>query len=116
MNKILMCGALAAAICASCASVPVPNDQKAASEASFRGAQEAGADNGPQAKLALQLSADELSQAKAAMAAGDNGRARDLFVRARLDAELAVGLAREGQAEGAAQNEAAQLAALQATP
>jgi len=72
MKKLIASASCAFALCAACASVPVPNDQKTASQSAFRGAQEAGAENNPQARLALQLSADENSQADQLVQQGKN--------------------------------------------
>jgi hypothetical protein len=117
MTRVMVAASFAAALlCASCASVPVPNDQMAASEASVRGAQEAGAEDQPQAKLALQLAQDESAQAQQLLGQHENERARDIFIRARLDAELALQLTREAQAEDAARREADQLATMQSNP
>jgi len=112
MNKLMLLSAVMISLCASCASFPIPNDQKAASEAAYRGAQEAGADAAPQARLAMQLSLDENAQANQAIQNGDNRRAAALFNRARADAELAVGLSRQAQMDLAAQQEAQTVASL----
>ncbi len=114
MNKLMLSSAVLMSLCASCASVPIPNDQKAASEAAYRGAQEAGADAAPQARLAMQLSLDENAQGNQLVQQGDNVRAAALFNRARADAELAIGLSRQAQMELAAQQEAQVVAALRA--
>jgi len=112
MNKLIAIAGTSIALCAACASVPVPNDQKMASEAAYRGAQEAGADAAPQAKLALQLSQDEIAQGNKLIEQGKNAEAAALFNRARADSELAIGLTRQSQTEQQAQKEADRVAAL----
>lgn len=103
--------------CVACATMSaVPNDRLAASQASLRGAQEAGAESDPQARLHLKMAADELALAQKAIAEQRNGEAALLLERSRADAELAVGLARKAQAEADAQQATAQTKAFQSTP
>ncbi len=119
MNKLIAIAGTTFALCAACAGAPVPNDQKAASEAAYRGAQEAGADVAPQAKLAMQLSQDEINQGNQLIQQGKNNEAAAMFNRARADAELAIGLSRQSQAEIEAQHASERVARLQsnlATP
>ena len=83
-------------LCAfGCAQTPAPNDQIASSLAAVRGAEEAGAQNHPEAALHLKLAQEEIEQAKALMARDDNEMAQDRALRAGNDAELAVVIARE---------------------
>jgi hypothetical protein len=104
----------ATALGTACATTgPAPRDRLAASEASYRGAQEAGAAGSPQANLHLKLAADEIAQARALMAQEKNEEAGRTLERARADAELAVGLAREAQARNDAQAAVDQVKALQ---
>lgn len=103
-----------AALGSACAAAgPVPTERLAAAESSYRGAQEAGADGAPQAKLALKLSQDEIGQAKQLMAANHNDAAARMLDQARADAELAVGLAREAKAQWEAQQAVEQIKQLQ---
>jgi len=107
----------AAAVGTACATAaPVPHDRLSASEASYRGAQEAGADAAPQAKLHLKLAEEEIGRAKALIAQQKNEEAARLLDRAKADAELAVGLAREAQARADAQMAAEQVKTLQTSP
>jgi hypothetical protein len=115
MKKLIALAGTTLALCAACASFPVPNDQKTASESALRGAQEAGADQAPQAKLAMQLSQDEISQGNQLIQQGRNREAAAMFNRARADAELAIGLTREAQIEAESQKEAQKVAQLRAT-
>ena len=115
--KRLIGSLFAAAIGSACASAaPVPHDRLAASEASYRGAEEAGADSAPQAKLALKLAQDEIGQAKLLIAANKNEEAARTLDQARADAELAVGLAHEARAELEAQKALEQIKVLQSNP
>ena len=83
------------------ASFPTPTDQYAAAEKEVGRAQESGA-NVPDAKLHTQLAQEDLAKAKALMG-GDNERAASLIARATAEAELAVNLARQAQAQSQAQ-------------
>ena len=104
----------AAALGSACAGAgPVPTDRMAAAEASYRGAQEAGADGAPQARLALKLAQDEIAQAKQLIAQQKNGDAARVLEQAKADAELAVGLAREAKAEQEAHQAVEQIRLLQ---
>jgi len=97
MNKsiipLALCASLAWAACGG--SIPPPTQRLADAEAAERSAGELGAANEPAAKLSLQLAQEQISQAKVAMADGDNEQADRLLVRATADAELAVAQAKE---------------------
>lgn len=87
----------------ACASYPPPTDAVAGALASMRGAEELGAAQVPQASLQLQLAAEEVNRAKRLMADKKHQRAHYMAVRAANDAELAIALTREAQAQKAAQ-------------
>jgi len=70
----------------------------AEAEAASRSAREVGADSQPAAKLKVTLADEQIAEAKARIAKGDNERATYLLVRARADAELALALAHEQNA------------------
>ena len=106
MNKLIAIAGSSLALLAACAGAPVPNDQKTASEASYRGAQEAGASAAPQAKLAMQLSQDEIQKGNKLIQDDKNEEAAAMFIRARADSELAIGLTRQAQAEAESQKQA----------
>jgi uncharacterized protein DUF4398 len=112
MSRVIVRIVLAAAACAACAVAPVPNDRLASTEASYRGAQEAGADSVPQAKLHLKFAEEGIAQARKLIAEQRNAEAVQALDMAKADAELAVGLARESQAEWEAQQAAEQIKAL----
>lgn len=89
---------MTAPLIASCAAtVPPPTQRMADAQSAHRSAEELGANEVPDAQLALKLASDQIAQAKAAITAGDNARADSLLVRAQADAELAIALAREEQ-------------------
>lgn len=70
----------------------------AEAEAASRSAREVGADSQPAAKLKVTLADEQIAEAKARIAQGDNERATYLLLRARADAELALALAHEQNA------------------
>jgi hypothetical protein len=89
-------------------SVPPPNDQYAAAEADLGRAQAGGAPNVPDARLHLQLAAEDLQQAKQAMGS-DNARATLLAQVADSEAQLAFAIARQADARHQADVEQAEL-------
>jgi hypothetical protein len=98
------------AICislAGCASHPQPTESLAASAGAVRGAQEAGAEQLPDAALHLRLAQEGNERAKQLMAEGDNERAAFMTERARMDAELALALAHQERAQKRAQQASA---------
>lgn len=93
-----------ALMAAGCASAFLPPTQRMAdAEAATRSAREVGADSNPAAKLEVKLAEEQIAQAKSLVAAGDNQRADFVLIRARADAELALALAREQNANVEAQ-------------
>jgi hypothetical protein len=97
---------------AGCASYPVPVQHMADAEGAARSASDVGAEQNPQATLHLKMATEEIAQAKQLMANGDNEKADSVLVRAKADGELALGEAREGQAQAAAQQALAQIGKL----
>ncbi len=79
-------------------SWPEPKQPMADAESAARSAREVGADAQPAAKLKVNLADEQIAEAKASIAKGDNERATYLLVRARADAELALALAHEQNA------------------
>jgi hypothetical protein len=94
---------------AACGGYAVPTDRMIASEAAARSAREVGAANAPQAALHLKLAQEEIAQAKSLMNDGNNKRADYVLIRAKADAELALALAKQADAEAAAKKAADQL-------
>jgi hypothetical protein len=88
-------------------------------EAAARSAQDTGAATNPQGQLHLKLAQEEIAQAKQLAQNGDNKRADFVLIRAKSDAELALGEVRAQQAEDDAQKARQQIVDLQtngATP
>jgi hypothetical protein len=67
-------------------------------QSAARSARELGADKVPAAQLSLKLAHEQISDAKVAMADGENERADSLLIRAKADAELSLAQARETSA------------------
>jgi hypothetical protein len=103
--------ALAAAGIAACgSSFPPPNDEYSAAQADVGRAETGGAPGVPDARLHLQLAQEDLQRSKGLIDGGDNKRAADLIAVARVEAQLALSLARQDQAEGQARSAQADLA------
>lgn len=96
-------------------SMPPPNDQMAEVQAAHRAANELGGQQNPKAQLHLKLAEEQIQQAKDAMAEDENEQASSLLTRAKADAELAVALTRQEEAERAAKTAADELNAQRAT-
>lgn len=92
-GTVLVLAAYAATGCG--ASAPVPATQVTETQAAIRAAEEVGAPNVPKAALHLKMAKDQLQTAQAQIADDDNVQARMTLDRARVDAELALALARE---------------------
>lgn len=104
------------AICislAGCASYPQPTENLASSVGAVRGAQEAGAEQLPDAALHLRLAQEENEKAKQFMNDGENERAAYMTERARADADLALALAHQERAQKRAQQASASVPAAQ---
>ena len=113
MSKMRVMTVLAGLACFGCASVPVPAEELSQSEGALRSAKELGATHIPQAALELKLSEDELQKARGFLKDDENEQARLILLRSRADAELALALTRQGQANSSAQNAQEQLRAVQ---
>lgn len=88
---------------AGCATVPPPTESLAASMGSVQTAEQMGAEQVPQAALSLKLAQDEVDRTRALMADKKNRRAGLMARRAVSDAELAIALVREHEAQMEAQ-------------
>lgn len=120
-NVILVTGLGVCFIVGCAPTIAAPTQQLADVEAASRSANELGAQSNPQAQLYLKLADEQLRDAKVALAQDDNMEADRLLTRAKLDAELAVALTRDGMAKQGAGNaakaaNAAQAAASGGTP
>lgn len=76
-------------------SFPPPTERLADAQAAERSARELGASRVPEAQLSLKLSQEQIALAQKAMEEKDNERADALLIRAKVDAEVAIALARE---------------------
>ena len=83
---------------ACAASFPAPTQRMADAESAERSAREVGADTQPTARLEVKLADEQIARAKGLIASGENRRADFTLMRARADAELALALAREQNA------------------
>jgi hypothetical protein len=109
--------ALLAACMAACgSSLPPPNDEYSAAQADVGRAQTGGAPGVPDARLHLQLAEEDLQKSKGLMDGGDNKRASDLIAVARVEAQLALSMARQEQSEGHAREAQAELAKAKGGP
>ena len=79
-------------------NIPAPTQPMADAQSAARSAREVGADRQPLAKLRVKLADEQIAEAKALIAEGENERAGYVLLRARADAELALALAREQNA------------------
>jgi len=96
-------------------SVPPPNDQWAAAQADVGRAQSGGAPENPDARLHLQLAQEDLQTAKA-LIDHDNRRASTLTELARVEAQLALSLAKSAAAESSVQRASQDLRQVQTQP
>ena len=87
--------AAASFACACGGGMPEPKQPLADTESASRSAREVGAESQPAARLHLKFADEQIADAKALIANGDNDRATYVLLRARADAELALSLARE---------------------
>lgn len=98
MKNCLSIGMVVLLASGCAASFPPPTQKLADAESAQRSARELGAEKKTAAQLSLKLADDEIEAAKAQMKAGDNKRAEYTLLRAKADAELALSLARETDA------------------
>jgi hypothetical protein len=97
-------------VLAACgSSFPPPNDEYSAAQVDVGRAESGGAPNVPDAKLHLQLAHEDLTKAKS-LIDQDNRHAADLIAVARVEAQLALSLAKQQIAEDQAKQAQAALA------
>jgi hypothetical protein len=82
-----------------CGGAAVPTEKLTDAEASIRAAKEVGGSSVPQAELHLKLAQEQVEFARKLSADGENERAAQVLLRAKADAELALALARDAQAQ-----------------
>src|SRR5512142_2235324 len=92
-GTILVLAAYAGVACG--ASAPVPATQVTDTQAAIRAAEEVGAPSVPKAALHLKMAKDQLQTAQTQISNDENDQARMTLDRARVDAELALALAKE---------------------
>lgn len=85
-----------------CGGSEVPTKALAETQASIRAAHEVGAHDTPKAALQLKIAQDGLGRAQKLNEDGEGEQARAVLEEARLDAELAVLLARQEQIQARA--------------
>jgi len=108
-KSVVSVSGLFALLVISCGSSAVPLDKLTDAKATTRAAQEAGAQNTPQAALHLKMANDELASAQKAMDDNDNDRARLLLNQAQADADLSLSLARGASEQQQAQEAQAKI-------
>jgi hypothetical protein len=100
LKTSLALGALAfGALAFGCGGATMPPEKLASTEASLRAAQEVGADKVPKAELHVRLAKEELDAARKKSQDGNAEDADRLLDRARADADLALALSRQAEAE-----------------
>ncbi len=108
----LVIACLALALISACGGAPAPNERVASATAAVRAAEVGGAQGVPAATLHLKRAKEQIERAKALMKNNDNEEADWVLQRAEVDAELALSLAREIQAQSEAQAAMDQVAEL----
>src|SRR5262249_36134565 len=97
ISAVAIAGGLAA-----CGSSEVPAKQLADAEAGIRAAREVGAEDTPKAALQLKVARDGVDRAQKLSKDGEQERASAALEEAKLDAELAVLLAKQEKVEAQA--------------
>jgi len=98
MNAILRPLGLAACVAACSSREPLPPNY-APTQAAISAADAVGARHDPRAALHLKMARDQVVQAQGLANKGDGREASLVLDRARVDAELALMVAREAQAK-----------------
>src|SRR5450432_4266760 len=109
LKSVVSVSSLLALFAIGCGGSAVPLDKLTDAKATVRQAQEAGAQNTPQAALHLKMANDELSSAQRAMDDKDTDRARLLLNQAQADADLSLALARGTEEKQQAQDAQAKI-------
>lgn len=90
------------ALAVGCGSAAMPTAKMTDAKSEIKAADAVGAAHVPQAALHLKLARDEVARAEAFLKQGDEEEAELMLDRARIDAELAMTLARSSQARAQA--------------
>ena len=88
----------------ACGASSPPQMQLSKSQSAIRGAETAGAEESPKAKLHLKMAKDHLANAEQLIAEEEYDDASLVLRRAEVDAELAIALANEGRARERAED------------
>ena len=83
----------------ACGGPPPPSSQLTDSKAAVRAAEVAGAQQNPEAELHYKRAAEQVQLAEKLIEQGENERAVYVLRRAESDAELAIALAKQEQAQ-----------------
>jgi hypothetical protein len=97
MREFCLVGVVA--LLTACGGAAVPQESLTAAKASVAGAEVGGAAAEPKAALHLKLAKEQIAKAESLIADGDNEEAARIIDRAEVDAELALALAKEVNAE-----------------
>jgi hypothetical protein len=89
--------ALVASVLLACGGAQLSVTRTSEVQSALRAAEEVGANDQPKAALHLQLARDEMGEAERLAKDGDGDTASLMLYRARVDAELALQLARTEQ-------------------
>lgn len=100
---------------AACGGSALPPAKVADTQSSISAAAAVGAEQNPQAALHLKMARDQLSQAQGLINDGKNDQARLVLERANADAEVALMITREAQAEANTQKAQAEVQGLKPT-
>lgn len=87
-----------------CGASAPPSHQLTKSQAAIRGAEVAGAEDTPKAKLHLKMAKDHLANAEQLIAEEEYDDAALVLRRAEADADLAIALSKEAEARGRAED------------
>ena len=109
MRIFMSIGLVGFTLAACGGGMPPPNDEWAAAQADVGRAEAGGAPDVPDAKLHLQLAQENLQKSKG-LIDDDNERAASIIAVARVEAQLALSLAKAAQAEEASHKAQADLA------
>lgn len=105
---------LCALLVTSCGSAQKPpNDEMTQARAGVRAAEEVGAKDVPQAALHYKMANDQILSAEEFIAKEEMKKARDLLLRAEVDAELAIALTKAVKKADDAQQAAAKVETLE---
>lgn len=94
---------LAVLVGTACATTAPPNDKTASTSGAIRAAEEVGATHNPDAALYLQLAKEEFGHARVLTDHKNKDVADRLLMRAQVDAELSLALARNENEKSEAQ-------------